>query len=332
MMFTNTSIIVNYTGDGLQPRKCYFLDVNLQKATFVYAVGIITIILNTCFSVTAVFGNTLIIYSISKTPSLQTPSNILLGCLAFSDLFNGLLVQPLHVVYKTAEFKGNFDIFCNARVVMEAIGWVTSAVSVETLCVISVEKYLALYFHLRYIEIVTTNRLFIIIGIFWVFFAILSASRFLSDNTSVFTLIVLSMLFLSLLITFWAYFKIYGVVRRHQKQIHDQELATANSPDSLNMPRYKKSTKTMVYVLGLFLLCYGPFLCVQISYKLIGYSSVMKVCLQFTGTVAFMNATFNPIVYCMRITALRRECWKILRRGRNNQVIVVTTMATFTDS
>ncbi|XP_031568052.1 trace amine-associated receptor 4-like [Actinia tenebrosa] len=303
---------------------CYFIPVNWENPTYVYVMGIVTSTLNALFVVPAFFGNVMVIAAIYRTPSLHSPSNFLICSLAATDFLTGVLCQPLHVVYKVAELSGDFDTFCKGRVAMEVIGWIVSAVSCVTLCMISIERYLALHFHLRYHDIISIPKLILPISISWVIFTLLSVSRFFNTNSSVFTMVNMSILVLSLLLTFWAYAKIYSIVRRHRRQIQSLQRASHLSGNqtemnSLDFAKYQKSTTTMFLVLGLFLLCYIPFLCVQIASKMVGYTSSIKVAIQFSGTVAFMNASFNPVVYCLRIQHLRCACRKLIPFLKNRE-------------
>lgn len=306
---------------------CYFIPVNWENPTYVYVMGIVTSTLNALFVLPAFFGNVIVIAAICRTPSLHSPSNFLIGSLAATDLLTGILCQPLHVVYKVAEFSGDFDTFCKGRVAMEVIGWIVSAISCVTLCMISIERYLALHFHLRYHDIISISKLTLPISISWVTFTLLSVSRFFNTSSSIFTMVNMCILVLSLVLTFWAYAKIYSIVRRHRRQIQILERAShlagnqTQAMNSLDFAKYQKSTKTMFVVLGLFLLCYIPFLCVQIASKMVGYTSPIKVAIQFSGTVAFMNASFNPIVYCLRIQHLRCACRKLIPFLKNREEV-----------
>lgn len=60
-------------------------------------VVIINCALNVPFMLIAIIGNTLVLSSIWKTPSLRSPSTVFLSSLAVSDLLVGLVVQPLYI-------------------------------------------------------------------------------------------------------------------------------------------------------------------------------------------------------------------------------------------
>ena len=58
---------------------------------------IINCVLNVPLMLVSIIGNTLVLYTIFRTPSLRSPSTILLCSLAVSDLLVGLFVQPVYI-------------------------------------------------------------------------------------------------------------------------------------------------------------------------------------------------------------------------------------------
>lgn len=56
--------------------------------------------LNLPFCLIACMGNSLILVSFARTPSLLSPSNVLLIGLAISDLCVGLIAQPVYMAWK----------------------------------------------------------------------------------------------------------------------------------------------------------------------------------------------------------------------------------------
>ena len=71
------------------------------------------IIFSNFISITATFGNLLILVAIWRRPSLRSPSITLLFSLALSDLFVGLIVVPLNSGVLVELFKNqNYVISC----------------------------------------------------------------------------------------------------------------------------------------------------------------------------------------------------------------------------
>ena len=66
-------------------------------------ITIIKCVLNAPFMLVSIVNNTLVLAAILRTSSLRSPSAILLFSLAVSDIFVGLVVQPLYIAYRLTE-------------------------------------------------------------------------------------------------------------------------------------------------------------------------------------------------------------------------------------
>ena len=132
--------------------------------------------INGVFSCVAILTNTLIMATILLRPRLRSPTSFLLFGLAVSDFGVGLLAQPLYVVYKIAGFVENSSLNCAAGIAFVLASNQLSGVSLLTMTLLSVDRYLGLHLHLRYNEIVTVNRVKIAVVSTW----ILSASATVS--------------------------------------------------------------------------------------------------------------------------------------------------------
>ena len=298
---------------------CDFLSVNLRQTRGALVANIITAVLNSLFSVTAVCGNAFIIIVIWRREVLHVPSNLLLCCLAISDLVVGLISQPAFVIYKVAEIKGYFNVYCAARMFFFCSGRLFSGVSLFTLCAISVDRYLALKLHLRYTAVVTAPRVLTTVISFWLFFATNIGLGFAIRKDSHSNVMRIVLLLIILFVTAVAYINVFQIVRRHRRQIHEQFKLTAHfhGRSAVEVARHKKSAVTMLYVLGAFLLCYVPFLGTVIAVTVQGYTLSVKIAVEYTSTLVFMSSSLNPAIYCWRIREIRRAAESAIQRIRN---------------
>ena len=287
---------------------CYFLPVHLHQSRGALVANIITAVLNSLFSVTAVCGNAFIIIVIWRREVLHVPSNLLLCCLAISDLVVGLISQPAFVIYKVAEIKGYFNVYCAARMFFFCSGWLFSGVSLLTMCAISVDRYLALKLHLRYTAVVTVPRVLAVVIGFWLFFATNVGLRFAIRNNSHSNIIRIVLLLIILFVTAVAHIKVFQIVRRHRRQIHEQFKLTAHfhGRSAVEVARHKKSAVTMLYVLCAFLLCYVPFLGMIAADTVQGYTLPVKIAYEYLTTLVFFSSSLNPLLYYWRIREIRR--------------------------
>ena len=277
-------------------------------------VQIINCILTVPTSLTAILGNLLVLISIWRTPSLHSPSNVLLVGLALSDLGVGLFVQPIFVVYNIAKIKGLMELFCSSVVTLYVTGFCLCGVSLLTLTAISLDRYIAVHLHLRYKEIVTVKRVTAVLVSIWMV-GIMCGLLFLWSRTftNIFSIVLI---LLNVCITTFAYCKIYRVVRRHQAQIHSQVQQVQvgqQEGNSLNLPQFKKSFVNMLLIYCAFLICYLPYLIVTGLIVCTGLTVSKRSTFEVMLVLLYLNSTLNPFLYCWRFEQIRTAIKKTAR-------------------
>ena len=313
----------NNTSESLSSIECFFLDFTANSTKFQDALKILMCVVNSMLILPTILLNGLTIVTIWKTPSLNSsPSNILLLCLACADFLNGLITEPLAVVHLVGEITWNARLFCVPGAVMESAAWFASGISGTTVLALSVDRFLAVYMHLRYNEIVTVRRASIFVAVIWPLFTVNIFARFTEVNNRLFITINVVVIFVCLITIMLIYYKIFRIVSYHRVQIQAQVIVSAlqsgavgNKVDEL---KARKSLMTVVYLVGLFWLCYLPFACVLVSYLIVGLTSSIRTAYAVTATVVFANSVINPGLYCWRIAEIRQAILKCLRTGRVN--------------
>ena len=166
-LILNYSFVVkNYSMDYIGHRKN-----SSQPNTIV----IINCVLNAPLMLTAITGNSLVLVAILRTPSLRSPSTVFLCSLAVSDLLVGLFIQPVFIV-RVMEIRG---YHLDAYNISSALA---CGVSLCTMATISVDRFLALRYHMRYSVLMNTKRATYISATIWFICAVLSCIYFLSET------------------------------------------------------------------------------------------------------------------------------------------------------
>lgn len=331
LMSTETSTLYRYD-------QCYFIDDNPADYTQDNSYTYITIIVINCLAfLPTIFGNILIILGIWSLPALHTPSNILLVGLASSDLGVGLLVPPLNIARIVPKLNGwSVSSWCRAQVAYTFFGVMFCGVSFLTVAAFSIDKFLALHWHLRYNTIVTTKRVIYIVLSFWVIFGAMSTIQIWS--MTVYRVSVCIVVPIFLVCTSFTYYRIYRVLLRHKIQIQSQSqpsTAERHNGSSFNMARYRKSVSSMFLVYCLFLLCYLPYICVQVAILMtsIGFTKSgpnlvsdykhLYVAVDITETIVIINSMTNPLIYCWRMKEIRhaaKVAFSVLRCRFNSEI------------
>ena len=294
---------------------CFFSGpVHWQKTREDITASVTSCVLSSIFALTAVLGNGIIMFVIWKTRELHSPSFTLLFCLAVSDFLVGMVGQPSFVVFKIAELKENFSAYCNSRIARFLCGWITVGVSSLTLSGVCIDRLLALTLHLRYKSIVTVQRTLILVTAVWVLWSLWTISKFwIGDKWHI---VSATVALVPILVTAFCTFQIFKIARKHQRQVDQQNPRMGNEQNgTVDVLKCKKSAVTVLYIYGLLLVFYLPFLAVMVVETRTGYTQSLKIAYDYTATVVLINSSVNPFIYCWRLKQMRHAVKNLMGFG-----------------
>ena len=197
--------------------------------------------------------------------------------------------------------------------ISDTVAFAACGVSLLTMAAISVDRFLALHYHMRYPTLMTTYRATLISAILWLISFLLSFLPFWSMD--VYYFVIAFSIVVCLLLSSVCYIRIYRIVRQHQLQIHVQQQAvdqSFNTESSRNIHRSTKSAKSTFIYYIVMILCYTPVF-IAMSILVISTHHWTKAW-NITDTIAFMNSSINPFLYCWRIRELRVKVAKTARQ------------------
>jgi len=258
------------------------------------------IVINGISALSTIITNIPIFISVLWTLRLHTPSFILIFSIAISDLGVGLIVQPLYIAY----------LFNQDNVVLwqtyQAFAMYFLGASIINMVYIAVDRWLAILLHMRYQQIITTQRTINVLVFLWGLDSVLLGFFAFVDWTA-FQYLVAVLTSLSVTIVAGCYHDIFRIVRRHRRQIESQRRA-------INAPRIQhgRSLRNMFYLHGFYALSLIP-MAVYLVYGLIVnkfYSNIWRA----TVTCALINSTVNPFVNVFRMKELKDAILKLYRK------------------
>ena len=268
-------------------------------------------VVNAFMSVTTFLGNALILIALHKESSIHPPSKLLLRSLATTDLCVGLTSEPLTVICWMSVANGHWNICRYTAAVGCTAANIFCGVSVLTLAAISVDRLLALLLGLRYRQIVTLKRTYVIVITLWVFPALLSTMWFWNPSiTFLYHIIGIS---LSITISIFSYTKIFFTLRHHQNQVQDL-VQQPNQNNQLNIARYKKAVSTAVWVQLTLVVCYLPYGVVTALATSGGRSSSISNAWFYAVSLVYLNSSINPILYYWKIEEVRQAVKDTIRQ------------------
>ena len=213
-------------------------------------------VLNSIFSITAFLGNVLILVALRKESSLHPPSKLLLRSLAATDVCVGLISEPLAVAYWLSEQYGYCDIRRFLYAGVSVTGTILCGVSLLTTTAISVDRLLALLLRLRYRQVVTLKRTYMIVITFWILPTIVSTTYFWNFLITLRSIVI--GILLRLVTSIFSYTKIFLTLRDLQTHVQNQP-QQLNQTSPLNIARYKKAVSSAIWLQLTLVACYLPY-------------------------------------------------------------------------
>ncbi|XP_064197276.1 trace amine-associated receptor 4-like [Anguilla rostrata] len=312
------SLGLNLTGDSVETQYCFphqkgscprSQTLILIKAAM-YMFMAFTILMT-------VFGNLLVIISISHFRQLHSPTNLIILSLAFIDWFLGTFIMPYSMIRSVENCWYFGETFCKIH---SSIDIMMSIASLLHLGLISVDRYLAICKPLQYRTSVTMHKVAALIGITWMFSFAFGFGVILSKvnlvgveelfiNSCTGTCILFFNKEGGMMAAFVGFFipgsvmialymKIFYVAKVQAIKIKCSLAITTAQCDKkcTSEHRERKAAKTLAIVLGAFLLCWFPFVMVLIIDPFFDFSTpaVVYDALVWLG---YFNSTCNPLIY-----------------------------------
>jgi len=267
---------------------------------------IINCVLNAPLMLISILGNALVLAAVIRTPSIRSmPQMIMLRSLAVSDFLVGLIAQPIYIG----------DLLLKRRYVYHVAGmsgYSFCVVSLLTITAITVDRFLALHYHMTYATLVTESRVKFTLVIIWLISFLVSG--FGLWNERVYSILVGVLIVTCLQISAFSYVRICRIVRRHQLQIHAQQQAVQSSDaaNNLNITRLKRSAMNTFVFYIVLTVCYFPLYVLSIRY---GTSDKdWQTEWTFVYSLVFSNSSINPFLYCWRLRELRAAVLKTAKQ------------------
>ena len=260
------------------------------------------------FTVIASLENLLVLITLWRSSNLQSPSNTLLYGLASADLCNGLICGPFAIAWQVVVYNNNLTS-CTLPKIKATVFACLIEVNLFTITAISIDRYLAIYLHLRYAQVVTKKRAKIALLCFLLISGLHSIT--LTFGFVLFFYHVMAVIgTICFLAVSFTWIKIYQVMRRHQAHIHVHMVAPAHQ---FNMARFRKTVANTMIILFIFVSCYLPYLIAAVVLAFNIYSLTFILIL-FTHSLILLNSSLNPLLYCWRYRDIRAAAKQTLAK------------------
>ncbi|XP_035030930.2 trace amine-associated receptor 8a-like [Hippoglossus stenolepis] len=261
-----------------------------------------------CITLLTVALNLLVIISISHFRQLHTTTNLLLLSLAVADFCVGVLQMPALLLHNQGCWYLG-DLMCGAHYF---IGFIVISVSVGSMVLISVDRYIAICEPMFYTSKVTLRRVKLSVCLCWMFSTVHSSwilrdflkepGRFNSCYGNCVVVVNFAEGLVDLVVTLLGpiliiavlYLRVFAVAVSQARAMRGHIAAVERSESAKATKSELKAARTLGIVIVVFLLCSCPYYCFAVAAEsnLVGASSaaleIWLLC---------FNSCLNPVIY-----------------------------------
>ena len=235
---------------GFVWRQEYLTDVTYRHIVALTIINLLAVLLTLLL-------NTLVIIAVATRHRLQSKSNVLVAWLAGGDLLNGLVTQGIEIAINLTRIFSDGP-FCNLEKASVVATITCSFLSLGSLVLISINRFVSVKHPLRYTTIVTSKRINtglllawtvgLFVAIHELTLAVIGSGTdlyFLYVKVSTFILSVPALL--ALLVISYAYGYIFSESQRQKKRLQTEQLP---EEEAKRLKKENKAANTLTLILG----------------------------------------------------------------------------------
>ncbi|KAK2579978.1 hypothetical protein KPH14_012238 [Odynerus spinipes] len=263
-------------------------------------------------------GNGVVVYVFMMTPSLRTPSNLLVVNLAFSDFIMMVIMSPPMVINCYYETWILGTLMCN---IYAMVGSLCGCASIWTMTAIALDRYNVIVKGMSGTPLTIKRALLQIViiwlfGLLWTILPMVGWNRYVPEGNmtacgtdylskdwgSKSYILVYSVFvyYLPLFTIIYSYYFIVSTVAAHEKAMKEQakkmNVASLRTGDNQSTSAEAKLAKVALTTISLWFMAWTPYLVINYT-GIFNGASISPLFTIWGSLFAKTNAIYNPIVY-----------------------------------
>ncbi|XP_031558726.1 melanocortin receptor 5-like [Actinia tenebrosa] len=306
------------------------MDTNSTNATssllgkscqFSRVASIVFIFLHVLSSVLAITGNSLVLLAVYKSQRLRNVSNFFLCSLGFADFLVGAIMNPLYATFM-ALFMTSTRLPFFLFKISDFLTCQTLVASTISLCSVSIDRYIAIKWPLRYHLIMSDKKCGMVISCVWLFSIAMGIPQvILSDRRDLKLFGILSSAITAIVplsVIVFCYVQIVAIAREQSRMLAGSTHGPSHQERiRIRAMKFEKAALTFVLIAGVFVLTFTPHLVLSFVHVFVredatGCSFHKKYGIWFI-LLMFSSSFLNPIIYSARSREFRNAFKRLLK-------------------
>ncbi|XP_011368476.1 melanocortin receptor 3 [Pteropus vampyrus] len=259
--------------------------------------------------------NILVILAVGKNSNLHSPMYFFLCSLAVADMLVSVsnALETIMIAVVNSDYLAFEDQFVqHMDNVFDSMICISLVASICNLLAIAVDRYVTIFYALRYHSIMTVRKALALIAAIWVCCGVCGVVFILYSESKMVIVCLITMFFAMLLLMGTLYVHMFLFARLHVKRIAALPPADGAAPQHHSC---MKGAVTITLLLGVFVVCWAPFF---LHLVLIIACPTHPYCVCYTAhfntylVLIMCNSVIDPLIYAFRSLELRNTFKEIL--------------------
>ncbi|XP_077192466.1 melanocortin receptor 3 [Paroedura picta] len=263
--------------------------------------------------IVSLLENVLVILAVIKNGNLHSPMYFFLCSLAAADILVSMsnALETIMIAILSNGYLVMDDRFIqNMDNVFDSMICISLVASICNLLVIAVDRYITIFYALRYHSIMSVRKALALIGVIWVACIICGIMFIVYYESKTVIVCLITMFFTMLFLMASLYVHMFLFARLHVKRI------AALPVDGVPHQRTcMKGAVTITILLGVFIVCWAPFF---LHLILIISCPTNPHCICYTShfntylVLIMCNSVIDPLIYAFRSLEMRKTFKEIV--------------------